>query len=1229
MLHIKRLELQGFKSFPERTELRFNGFGFTAIVGPNGCGKSNLADAISWVLGEQSAKSLRGSRMEDVIFAGTRDRKALGMASVTLTLVDPDPQPETAEPAASNGHHRHYNGKPVGPKEITITRRLYRSGESEYLIDGRHARLRDIQDIFIGTGLGPESYAIIEQGRISQLLSTKPQERRAVIEEAAGTGKFKTRRRLAEAKLEAARQNLARVFDILEEVGRQANSLKRQAAKARRWEELNAELTGYLRKALAGRYQFREREAAKAALDLNESTRRLEALSEEVIQKEKLQGALQEQCFALEAELTARRHSLSELRLEMERSKGRLDAQTAQIAAMEERLAQGETEIREIETRLRQLETEHQTQTAAVVLLEQQREELTRALGLKTSERNQRREEVQRGQEALESGRRRLLELLGESSNLKNQLAQVTEYLSGLEREESRLRREEQSAADDLARLNAHKEELAQRIAARQLELSSISDQRLAAEQQLQARKAQAGETRKRLEAVRAELSRIKARRDSTQDVLSHRSYTTESVKQLFNAIERGQAGTFEPLGVLADFLEVDPEWEKAAEEFLHEELECVVVRDWDQAHRGIDLMRSSLDGRATFLVHPDGSQDPGAARLPAPTAVPETGTLGPLAGRLRLTNGLTETPIGVVARIAHCFLVEDRAIARQLALQYPDLYFLLPDGVSYHGHAVSGGKKTGSGPLALKRELRELNRAVAEKQKQAAELETVLQQLEADIAVLVEGLEVLRARQQAQEKEALALEHEMRKHAENANRLSQRLSVVRLELDRLTREREQAKERKASMASRLDSIEQQRAAQEQELEATRGSLAELEGLYGRLAEEHSALRASLAGLEERRQSARQAQARQAQQIHDLTARLRHLSAEIAKTAQEGERLRASNQEIETQLAELSQAAAGLEQAVAALASEEQQTRTVLAQAEEDLRGLRAAASSAQESRAQTEIQLVKLQSELRYMEETCQKELRCSLAELIGDQETLPAEEELADAERRCQELRTRIENLGPVNPQALEEYEQTQHRYDFLNAQRQDLLDSIRDTEKAIQEIDAESRRRFSQAFEAINANFREMFKTLFDGGSAEMRLTDPDNQHESGIDIMASPPGKRLQNVLLLSGGERTLTAMALLFAIFQYNPSPFCVLDEVDAPLDEANIGRLVRLLKRMAARTQFIIITHAKRTMEASETLYGVTMQEPGVSKIVSVRFQEPAQAPPSSVSEYAMAAGAD
>ncbi len=1215
--------------------MRFGGDGLAAIVGPNGCGKSNVSDAISWVLGEQSAKTLRGSRMEDVIFAGTRERKPLSMAQVTMTLVDPDgaylpkqrealakangkfaeaANGEAGEPAVNGQTNGQANGHTNGhghPHEITITRRLFRNGDSEYLIDGKQARLRDIQDIFMGTGLGPESYAIIEQGRIGQLLSSKPQDRRNVIEEAAGVSKFKNRRRLAEAKLESAKQNLSRVFDILEEVGRQANSLKRQAAKAKRYHELREEMVVQLRHTLANRYRMMEREAAKIALDLGSANQEFQALAAQVAAKEREQHTGQETLYQRDQELTAARQGLSELKLEAERTRGLLEAQARQVSGIESRLTQGETESQELEARDARLAGEIQVHTAAAAELEQQVEEARQLLNAKTAERDQLQNELREREWTIEQGRQQVLRLLGEASTLKNQFAQIETHLGSLERDAVRVKKDEEAATDDLERLTVRKNELSELQASRQMELESLAEQRRRIEADLNEHKSRAAESRREMEQIRAESSRVKARKDSLEEILSHRAYTTESVKRLFGALERGEAENLKPLGVLADFVDVETAYEKAAEEFLHEELEYVVVKDWPQAEAGIDLMRSDLDGRATFLVHPEPGAPVACVPSPEPPIGPETGIVARLSEVLHLTNGLTQAPAALLPRLARCFVAADRHTAQRLALQYPDYYFLLADGVCYHGHAISGGRKTGSGPLALKRELRELTALAVRKSREFDEISHRIETLDGEIQSLTDELERLRSRQQGEEKEALAIDHEMRKMAEETARANQRLSVARLEFQRIDQETARSRERLESSRALAEEKDLARAQQEEMLAAARGELEEVRTRVAHLTEEHSVLRVQLAEHDERRRAEQAAQARLEAQAREVGRRREEIAAELDRLGIERTRLLSSNMELDERSGKLADDIANAEREVARLVEEDNALRAALHQLDEALHQLRAALQEAQEKRSQIEVSLVERRAALRYLDETCQKELAVAVAELAAVEETVLDEEGLAEAEEKYNQLRSRIESLGPVNPEALQQYEEAQQRYDFLNAQRQDLLDSIRDTEKAIHDIDIESKRRFTEAFTAINQNFRETFVKLFGGGVAEMRLTDESNVNESGIDIVASPPGKRLQNVLLLSGGEKALTALSLLMAIFRYQPSPFCILDEVDAPLDEPNIQRLMGLLKEMADRTQFIIITHAKRTMESAAALYGVTMQEPGVSRLVSVRFNAP------------------
>ncbi|HEY1185385.1 MAG TPA: chromosome segregation protein SMC, partial [Bryobacteraceae bacterium] len=693
----------------------------------------------------------------------------------------------------------------------------------------------------------------------------------------------------------------------------------------------------------------------------------------------------------------------------------------------------------------------------------------------------------------------------------------------------------------------------------------------------------------------------------------AHRTYTTESVKRLFAALEKGNASDLKPMGVLADYVEVDAQLEKPAEEFLHDELEYVVVESWQQAERGLDFIRAELDGRATFLVHPEPNGH-GQRHLPEPPIGPETGITARLSESLRLTNGFKDRAVDLLPRVSLCFLADDRAAAQRLAVSYPHLFFLLPDGVCYHGHTVTGGRKSGAGPLAMKREARELAVALRGRQTTLDEQVARLDSLTQEIIALEAELERLRALQQSREKDRVALDHDMRKLGDDLSRTNSRLSVARLELDRLRRDAQKSASQREQNRAAVEEKERLRAAREEALETERRDLAILEGQAAAVGEEHAATRAGLAGLEERHRGERSAMARLEQQFGETSARRGAIAPEIERLGAERSRLLADNIELDRRSVQLADEIVALEGRVDAMAFEEADMRDALRDGEDDLKALRASGEESHEKRSQIEVDLVRKQAELKFLDETSRKELNAPVADLAAPDDPVPNAEAIAQARQECDEVRNRIESLGPVNAAAMEEYREAQQRHDFLSAQRQDLIDSIRDTEKAIQDIDQVSRQKFAEAFEAINAHFRECFLTLFGGGTGEMRLTDQENLAESGIDIICSPPGKRLQNVLLLSGGEKALAAVALLIAIFKYQPSPFCVMDEVDAPLDEANIGRLTKLLREMADQTQFVVITHSKRTMEAAQALYGVTMQEPGVSRLVSVKMNAEAAA---------------
>ena len=634
---------------------------------------------------------------------------------------------------------------------------------------------------------------------------------------------------------------------------RQANSLKRQAAKTKRYGELKAEATSYLRQVLAAKFRQLERETAKIAIELNLASSELQNAQTAIQERETAQTGVLESSYATEQELTAARKLLADLNLDAERARGRLEYQKKQIEQIDQRLIASGHEAQSIEQQQNERARELEQQSAEWHALEGEYAEARGQLDTKANERQQAQNRLNEQERSLEAARQKVLRMLGESSTLKNRITHVEAQMTALDRDTARAQAEERQSDTDLQRLQGIKTQLSERLAARQTELISVTGQKKEVELELQGARAQLNEGRHALDRMRSEYSRVKARKDSLEEVIQHRSYTTETVKRLFTEVEKGRANGLKPVGVLADFLEVDPQFEKATEEFLHDELEFVVVKNWDDAERGVELMRGELNGRATFLAEDTGDLNETPPELPQPVA-PE-GALTHLTSVLRFTNGLTELPKHLLPRIANCYMAADRNLARQLATQFPHCWFLTTDGVNYHGRAVSGGKKSGAGPLALKRELREMLTLEQTKLAEVTGAQNATAALERSIALLSEQLEQLRGQQQAQEKDALALDHESRKLAEEFQRIQTRLSNARLELDRIGRDRVKLEENIELDRRTLQGAEQARAEQESALEAARDELSVLQGEVARATEEHAGLRANLASLEERRRS--------------------------------------------------------------------------------------------------------------------------------------------------------------------------------------------------------------------------------------------------------------------------------------------------------------------------------------------------------------------------------------
>lgn len=1291
MLKLKRLQILGFKSFCDRTELKFHGEGIAAIIGPNGCGKSNIADAISWVLGEQSAKSLRGSRMEDVIFSGTRDRNPTGMAEVSLTLIDPEIYggPDTNAPteieiqddlpAGSNGdenwdeaevranaaaeteraveeaqpgkteelegessieapsaeasdvhtavavagpqvvlkiRRRKFNPQQSQAGEISVTRRLFRSGDSEYLLNGKLCRLRDIQELFMGTGLGPESYALIEQGRIGQILSSRPTDRRAIIEEAAGITKFKTKKRLAEARLEDAKTNLNRVNDIFEEVTRQMNSLKRQASKAERYARLRDEMRAKLRIVLASKFAQMDQESVRVDSQIHQLGEEIRQQSDGVQQSETEHTERTQRGYAIETETRQNRERLNQILIEGDRGKARIRTNEERCAELIARTASAEAELAQAQQRLAALEEElngHQQllDSAAADLAAAQQE-----LALSQQETACAATNLAMLEQEQESHRVAILEAVGGASDLRNQLTQSQERLAGIGREEQRLRAEIRTASSQSEAFGGQRGQLALEFESVSHRASGLTAEIASLREAIETKRSAENENKKHLDSIRSEYATSLGKKGSLEAVIAEHGYSTESVRRLFQsgALQGGNA----PAGVLADFLEVEPRYERVVEDFLRDELNFVVVKSWDAADEGLRLLRSDVNGRATFLVHPEDSQ--AKFSFVADESLhysPLNDTVIPLKNSIRVLNGFGKSLEVILPKLGNGYIVPDPAAARELALSSPDAFFLSQTGECFHNVTVTGGKQRSEGPLSMKRELRDVLRLLEELERALREKEMLALTLGREIKEYTSLLDRLEDEKREAEKQAMTSGHLLQQLESEMSRVRERIAISEGELQRLVAERQEQESLIGSRQAGLTTIEEARTQFEMQLAAGHDRLGALRNQRDAAAETTSQRAARVATLEERHRSATTLLQRIETLVSEMRERAGALQIQMESASAEIAQRQNENLQLAEQFLQFEAERNAGEAREGLLQLESEQVRARLVEIDELLRTTRQQLDVARDRRGELSATAAKLQSDLQHLADTCLNELGIErpvlMAETIADNNAdaaipLLTGDELAAEDQAHREMRARLDAMGPVNMMALEEYKETAERHEFLSTQRKDLLDAIENTAATIREIDQVSRQKFEEAFNRINENFQATFRKLFGGGHGFMRLTDLENSAESGIDVVASPPGKKLQNVLLLSGGEKALTALALLVGIFQYTPSPFCILDEVDAPLDEANIARFTDLVREMSVQTQFILITHSKRTMSIAPVLYGVTMQEPGVSKLVSVRF---------------------
>ncbi|MHB8056444.1 MAG: chromosome segregation protein SMC [Desulfuromonadaceae bacterium] len=1175
-MKIKRLEISGFKSFADKVVLDFQS-NVTGVVGPNGCGKSNIVDAIRWCMGEQSAKNLRGKAMEDVIFVGSDNRKPLGMAEVSLVFSTEDGR----APA-----------KYLDYAEIQLTRRLYRDGDSDYLINKTPCRLLDITELFMDTGVGTRAYSIIEQGKIGQILHSRPEERRFLIEEAAGVTKFKSRKQLALKKIEGTRQNLARLADVLGEIRRQLASLQRQAKKAEKFREIRDELREI-------EVLFSAREYCETQIQRGVAERELASLNERI--REAFSGtalgesrAEEARVTLLEAEkqLTVAQEEIFRVRSEFSTTGNGLEFQRKELAGLDGRLARLTAEAAELDKRLhecveqrRLLELRRDTGSVDAAGIQAELELSESALaGHQLAE--------ERFSRDLETRRQELFASLAEAAQFRSRFENAQKRLVSLRERADRHAREAMQLGERRLQQRQRAEALEKEIAAGQL-----------GQEELQAH---VSSLRRREDELKRLLPEIEKGWQSSRDGLNRSSSRLHSLKELeaqFAGFGQGTRTLMKDVslrdrfsGVLADAIQAPPELETALESALAERLQCILCSDDGDALRALEFLKAHNGGRAGIALPLELSA----------TAIPAVAGTVPLAEQVQVNGPFAGLILNLLAPV---MLVDHIGAALELARQHPGLIFVTRSGdMAAQGGIISGGsgEQVGKGLIHKKREIRELELAVARLEDETASLGKQRDELRRQGLEVSEGLKSGGAELHQAELKLTGLLKDRQQALDESARIEERLEIQSLEAENLNEEQTALEgelklsgERITLSGDSSKGLEQEAARLKVELDARRELLAVAR-------EKVTAIRVQTATVREQ---------------HDAT--LRALSELEQRTAELVQRMGADRQEIEAgevarlQLqGDISAATARLEVLVRQQADSESRLALLRGRFEEEgaalnliethLKKAREEGDAVRQSQADLNLRFSTLTMQAEHLEQALQERSRIAMSEAVSRLESV----EFDEAARRLRqvELQRLLDEMGEVNLMAIEECAGMEERFTFLTSQKEDLEESLHGLQQAIQRINRTTRQRFLETYNLVNAKFQEVFPRLFCGGRAELRLTDEEDLLETGIEIIVQPPGKKLQNVTLLSGGEKALTAVALIFSIFLIKPTPFCLLDEVDAPLDDANIGRFNEMVREMSAISQFIIITHNKATMQVADTLYGITMEEPGASRVVSVRL---------------------
>jgi len=1181
-MHIKQLELFGFKSFVDKATVTFS-TGICAVVGPNGCGKSNIVDAIRWVLGEQSAKQLRGKLMEEVIFGGANGRPSLNFTEVSLVLSNEDGK-------APPPYHEH--------TEIMVTRRLFRSGESEYLINKIPCRRMDINRLFMDVGVGHRHYAIIEQGKISTVVESKPEDIRALIEEAAGITKFKIKKKAALRKIELTRQNLLRLGDIIAEVSRHLSSLQRQAQRANRYRTLKKEIKQIEITRSLHRYgqynqdlqrleqdlsSFSDRQAERAArlgrldAELTDRSTQMHEIGENLRQR-------REALFQIKNSMSSDENSLLHLQRQSQELKERQQRLTKEIEQQEDRHKHLAEERDRLTGKQRDLAEEC---SKAEVLAHRLEEELNR----EKSRLNQLTDE-------LDLGKGELVDLLGEMAQVRNAQMSMRKHLEELDRRQSRRKSEYQELKEKHDRLQPLRESLESKKTAMERELDELSAQADSLNQKKQELEQVRDECTEVINSLESTYHQQQSQLQVLAEMESSYAWFSDAVRELMNARDEDELKC-NIRGAVAEILEVDASHRQAVEAVLGGRLQALVVDSVGDACAALEHLKRTGTGRNHFIPLSVTNQNPKHG--------PSGDGPVPLAGLVRPRPGYERVVNHLLSKVMFC---DDLKQALSWWQSNPNTFALVtPEGdlVAQDGTLWGGSPEQQISILEKQEQRKDLEEKVSKSEGKLSTERSNLREIEEQLAQTASKLQSIQEDKQKGRDQILEQEKEHYRLETEEQRITERLAVLDIEKDQEEEELSHLHVELSQSEQELESLEKRRQELDEDLAETRHERQELEDTVDNLQEKATAQQVSVGALTEKQEAARSSYKQLEEYYAETQRRLEQLREERKNCQKQIQLLSEERVQIQDRL-ELAQKQL-LEREESLRAEEDEWRKFEDQQHDLESRRLQLIKEDREKEKGIQELrqEITELKLKIQYLVHQIQEHYHMDITA-----EPPPDREEPVDLEKlesKLQRLRDRVARIGEVNLTAIEEYEEQQQRHQFLTSQRDDLVQSLEGLNKAISRINRTTRKRFLKTLEAVNRKLAEVFPLLFNGGTGHLQLSSDRDPLEAGVEIFVHPPGKKLTSMSLLSGGEKALAAGALLFSLYMIKPSPFCILDEVDAPLDDANIDRFIEVLKRISQESQIILVTHNKRTMEISDILLGVTMEEPGISKIISVDFQ--------------------